>query len=147
MKTIIICASMTFYKHVNELEDKLVSMGFKVVVPKLAKQMRLTGNYDVASKKTWYKNPADFTRKAELMHAHFDAVAGGDAVLVVNDEKNGVAGYIGPNALMEMGLAFHLRKPIYVLNHIDKDLSIYEEVLGMKSVILDGDLSKIKKEV
>jgi hypothetical protein len=54
-----------------------------------------------------------------------------------------MAGYIGANGLMEMGLAFHLHKPIYVLNDVDKKLPFYEEVYGMGSVILHGDLGKI----
>jgi hypothetical protein len=70
-------------------------------------------------------------------------VSAGDAILVVNDEKHGIPGYIGSNVLMEMGLAFHLRKTIYVLYPVTKDSPIYEEVQGMDSVILDGDLSNI----
>lgn len=143
-KTIVICASAAFYRHVNEVADELRSQGFKVVVPKKAEEMRLSGNYDVDALKTWYKDEAQFGVKTELMHLHFDKVAAGDAILVVNDEKHSVEGYIGPNALMEMGLAFHLHKPIYVLNKIAKDMPVYEEVIGMNSVMLDGDLTKIK---
>jgi hypothetical protein len=105
--------------------------------------MRASGNYDVAAYKTWYDNAADFTIKAQLMRDHFDEVAKGDSILVVNDEKHGVPGYIGPNVLMEMGLAFYLKKTIYVLNAIDKDMPIYEEVLGMGSIILDRDVAEI----
>jgi nucleoside 2-deoxyribosyltransferase len=146
MVTVVICCSANFYEHANKLADELRAKGFNVVVPKTAVKMQTKGDYDVDKEKTWYRNPDDFDIKAERMHAHFDAVAAGDAILVINDEKHEVKGYIGPNTLMEMGLAFHLRKPIYVLNSIDKDMPVYEEVVGMNSVILDGDITKISLE-
>ena len=62
--------------------------------------------------------------------------------LVLNYDKNGVKNYIGGNTLMEMGLAFFLKKKIYLLNQIPK-LSYKEEVLGMRPIILGGDFSKI----
>jgi len=43
---------------------------------------------------------------------------------------------------MEMGLAFFLKKKIYLLNQIP-ELSYKEEVLGMRPIILGGDFSKI----
>lgn len=143
MKTIVLCASTVFYDHVAQVADELESLGFTVIVPIDVEGIREGKPYDASSAKTWYDNPADFHLKAELMRDHFDKIVLGDAVLVINDEKHGVAGYIGPNVLMEMGLAFHLRKPIYVLNPLTKGMPTYEEVLGMGSVILNGDLSRI----
>ncbi len=143
MKTIVLCSSAAFYRHVNELADELEKRGFHAVVPLTAERMRASGDYNVDSVKTWYGNPGDYDKKAQLMRGHFDKVAEGDAVLVVNDEKHGVPGYIGPNVLMEMGLAFYLKKPIYVLDDVVPDMPVYEEVLGMGSVILSGDLTKI----
>ncbi|HUD10309.1 MAG TPA: hypothetical protein VMR28_01405 [Candidatus Saccharimonadales bacterium] len=146
MKTITLCSSAAFYEHVNSIATELTANGFKTVVPKTARSMQTTGNYDVTAVKTWYKNSADFNKKAELMRGHFEEVAKGDAVLVVNDEKHGIKGYIGSNVLMEMGLAFYLHKPIYVLNNVDREMPVYEEVLGMNSIILDGTISKIIKK-
>lgn len=142
-KTITICSSAAFYRHVNELADKLVKLGFKAIVPLTATKMYASGNYDVNDYKTWYENVEDFSKKAQLMRGHFDEVASGDAILVVNDEKHGVPSYIGPNVLMEMGLAFYLKKSIFVLNSITNDMPLYEEVIGMGSIILDGDLAKV----
>lgn len=143
MSTIVFCSSAAFYQHVNELAANLEKRGFTTVVPKTARRMAESGDYDVTHYKTWYENANDYDKKAELMRAHFDEVAKGDAILVVNDEKHGVPGYIGPNVLMEMGLAFHLRKQIYVLHPVTTESPVYEEVHGMGSVILDGDLTKI----
>jgi nucleoside 2-deoxyribosyltransferase len=133
---ITICSSAAFYRHVNELQDKLEALGYRVIVPSVATKMRESGNYTVSDYKTWYENDQDWHKKAQLMRAHFDAVTKADAILVVNDTKHGVDGYIGPNVLMEMGLAFVQQKPIFVLNSIAHDMPIYEEVMGMGSVIL-----------
>jgi hypothetical protein len=76
--------------------------------------------------------------------SYFRGAPKGDAVLIINDEKHGVPGYIGSNVLLEMGLAFYLKKPIYILNPVQKDAANYEEVVGMRSIIVDGDLTKIK---
>jgi hypothetical protein len=134
---------VAFYEHVNQVAEALENRGWNVVVPKTAKSMQKTGNYSVELVKTWYDKPQDFTTKALLMRGHFDEVANGDAVLVVNDEKHGIQGYIGPNVLMEIGLAFYLEKPIYILNTIDKKVPVYEEVLGMNAIFLEGDLSRV----
>ena len=144
MKTIVICCSGNFYKHANEVADELIVKDFKVIVPKTADIMRKSGDYDIDKHKTWYDRPEDFTVKAGKMRKHFEEVAAGDIILVINDEKRGIKGYIGPNGLMEMGLAFYLNKPIYVLNPVGKGMPFYEEVLGMDSIILNGDLGKIK---
>ena len=143
-KKIVICASANFYKHVNEIADALRGRGFEVIVPQTAEKMRKSGNYDVAAVKTWYENPKDFTKKRQLMDRHFEEVANGDAILVVNDEKHDIPGYIGPNALMEMAVAYYLKKPIFILNKVDKHANIYEEVVGMGGVVIDGQLEELK---
>lgn len=147
MKTIVLCASAAFYEHLNQIADELGALGFKTVVPLSARQMREKDDYSVEAVKTWYKNPEDFDKKAAFIRGHFEEVAKGDLILVVNDEKNGIPGYIGSNVLLEMGLAFYLNKPIFVLNPVSKTAPNYEEVMGMGSIILDGDITKIDKQL
>lgn len=144
MKTIVLCSSASFYKHTNDIADELEKKGFKAVVPHNAQEMRKSGNYQTEVYKTWYENPDDFGKKADYMRWHFDEIEKGDAILVVNDEKHGREGYIGSNVLLEMGIAFYLQKPIYILNNIDNTLANYEEVMGMSPVILEGNLGKMK---
>ena len=143
-KTITICSSARFYEHVNKLADELEALGFKTIVPLDCRRMKKTGNYDVSAVKTWYKNPEHFHKKAFYIKDHFKEIEKADAILVVNDEKHGFKGYIGPNVIVEMGLAFYLNKPIYVLYKVDKEMPAYEEVFGLESIVIDGDLSKIK---
>jgi hypothetical protein len=75
---------------------------------------------------------------------HYEKIDWADAVLIINHEKRGVAGYVGGNTLMEIGVAFYQKKPIYILNPVSSDLSYKQEIMGMKPIFLDGDLSKIK---
>lgn len=143
-KTIVICSSAAFYKHVCELADQLEAKGFTVVIPATARKMRETNDFDVAAYKTWYENADDFTKKQAFMDAHFAEIAQGDVILVVNDKKHGVEGYIGPNVLMEMAIAYYLQKPIYVLNTVTPEVSVYEEVMGMQAVQLDGSIQNLE---
>lgn len=143
-KTIVICSSGTFYKHTNEIADELRSRGWQVVVPATAEKMKSHNDYDISKVKTWIDNSEHFKLKQELAMAHFNEVDKGDAILIVNDDKPGKPKYIGPNTTMEWGLAYYLGKPVFILNGVGKDSNYYEEVYGMSTAVLDGDLSKIK---
>jgi len=144
MKTITICSSANFYKHVVEIEDELVARGFEVIIPISARKMKAKNDFDVEKNRSWLTKPDDYHIKTAYMRGHFEEIEKADAILVVNDEKNGKAGYIGANVLMEMALAFWLKLPIYVLNPIEPDTPYVEEVIAMEAVILNGDFSKIR---
>ena len=143
-KTICICSSANFYKHANEIANELKKLGFSVKTPVTIKKMKKSGNFEAAAYRTWYKDPAAYKRKTYLMKNHFDKVAASDALLIINDKKRGISGYIGANVLMEMGLGFYLKKLIFVLNKVSQDLPVYEEVRAMNLKIIEGDLAKIK---
>jgi len=141
IKTITICCSASFYRQALEVQKELQKKGFKVKIPHTANTMGESGDFNVDHYKTWYKHPKDYAKKAKLMRQHFKKVVECDAILVLNYVKKGVQGYIGGNGLMEMALAFHLRKPIYILNPVFENSPLYEEILGMSPIFLHGDLS------
>jgi nucleoside 2-deoxyribosyltransferase len=143
-KTIVICSSASFYEHVNEIAKELKKMGFNVEVPATAGRMKKEGSYDVKRLKTWYDRPEDAGIKHDLAMGHFDKVAKGDAILIVNDDKPGKPQYIGPNTTMEWGLAYYLKKPVFLMHKLERDHNAYEEMVGMTKAVLDGDLAKIK---
>ena len=143
MKTITICSSANFYKQVIAIKTELEQLGYKVLVPQTALKMEASGDFDVTHYKTWFGDASDYDKKAALMRAHFEEVAKGDATLVVNNEKHGQQNYIGGNVLMEMAIAFHLNKPIYILNDIPHESSFLEEIIGLGSMPLGGDLQKL----
>lgn len=141
-KTITICSSVSFYKDIPPLYDQLSKMGYKVLLPDVADVMRLNKNYH--HEKTWLTNKNDYHKKTKLMDEHFKKVIQADAILVVNYDKNGMKGYIGGNVLMEMVLAYHYKKPIFILNDIDEKLPLKEEVYGLNSIFLDRNLESIR---
>ena len=159
-KTITLCSSASFLKEVIDIGNELKRLGFKVLVPDTALRMAQSNDYNIAHYKPWLARALSHSRgggnldknitplynlKAKLIRGHFKKIEKADAILVVNGKKHGVDGYIGGNTLMEMAIAFYLNKPIYVLNEIrDKKFLLYEEILGLNSIFIDGDLSKIK---
>lgn len=145
MTTITICSSASAYKQVVDIETQLKTLGFDVIIPKTARVMAESGDFDVSHYKTWFGNADDYVKKADYMRAHFQEIERGDAILVANYEKHGAANYIGPNVLMEMGIAFYFNKPIYILNDLPENSPFEEELKGFMPSILHGDLSLIQK--
>lgn len=142
-KIIAVCASVSHYKYLFPLEIDLKLLGFKVILPKTARKMKKSGDFDVDKHKAWYKDKSLYKVKTALMKSHFKEIEKSDAILVANHEKNGIKGYIGGNTLMEMTVAFLNKKPIFVLNTIDENLGIKEEIYGVNSIFLNGDLNLI----
>jgi len=138
MPIITICSSANFYKKVIDVADELQKHGFDSIVPVTATKMKESGDYDASHYRTWLQDSDDYDKKAVLMRKHFDEVAKGDAILVVNEEKNGKPNYIGGNVLMEMAIAFYLKKPIFILNDIPADSIFLEEIKGMAPTLLLG---------
>lgn len=142
-KTITICSSASFYRDVLRIEKQLKMLEFKVKIPETANRMRKSGNFNVGDHKTWFKNKNDYKKKTKLMNDHFRKVVEADAVLIVNNEKNGIKGYIGGNTLMEMTLAYFFKKKIFIWNKIASNLSFEEEVRALNPIFIDQDLSII----
>ena len=146
MKTITICSSANFYRQAVDIQAKLENSGFKVFIPVTAEKMKATGDFDASHYRTWFADANDYHKKTALMREHFDKVEKGDAVLILNFEKRGVQNYIGGNVLMEMALAFHLRKPIFILNEIPDESAYLEEIIGMHPVVLHGKIEDLIKK-
>ena len=145
--TIVLCSSASFYKHVNEIAAELTSQGFTAVVPKNALVMAQTGDYEVAHYKTWFEDDTTYHKKADYMRTHFNKIAQGDIVLVVNDKKHGQENYIGANVLMEISLGWYLHKPIYCLNDLPTNSPFEEELKGMSVKPLHGTLANFYEDV
>ncbi|HSW37772.1 MAG TPA: hypothetical protein VLG37_05410 [Candidatus Saccharimonadales bacterium] len=145
--TITICSSANFYKQAIELKEQLESLGYKVIVPATALRMEAADDYDVGHYKTWFGDAGDYHKKTALMSGHFDEVAKGDAILVLNHEKHGKPNYIGGNVLMEMALAFYLNKPIFILNDMPSESAFLEEIIGMNPIPLRGKAADIVKRL
>ncbi len=142
-KIITICSSVSFYKEALSVSEELEKLGFKVLVPTTALRMRESGDYDADEHKVWFRKPKEYTKKKEFMIEHFDFVIKGDAILVLNLKKKDIKGYIGGNVLMEMAIAFHYKKPIFIYDAISEELIFKEEIYGMLPIFIQKDLAKI----
>lgn len=145
---ITICGSIAFYDEMLSVKKQLEEMACEVKLPPSEVKDK-EGNMIPA--KDYYKirkTAGDneqwvWDRKEEAVRWHFDKIVWSDAILVTNYDKNNVKGYVGGNTLMEIGLAFFLKKKIYLLNQIP-ELSYKEELLGVKPTVIYGNLNKIK---
>jgi len=146
---------MVFYKGMQDCEATLKGMGHEVLIPLLDKELpaELGGGRtlrfgDYIEQNGGVENfPPDHAIwgfKESAINDHYKKVEWSDAILVVNHEKRNIPGYVGGNTLMEMALAFYLKKPIYLLNPVSSELSHTQEIFGMKPILLSGDLNRIQ---
>ena len=138
---IFICGSMHFAKEMLEAQKKLKEFGHIVEVPCdtrlfIDKPDMTTDNHEEDSK---HCIDNDIIRKS------FNSIAENDAILVLNYPKDGVNGYVGASGLMEIGLAYFLKKKIFLLYSPPpvKETKYSHEIFIMQPVILNGDLSLI----
>lgn len=129
---IVICGSICFYDDFVDLRDSLTSMWHYVILPESEKWTIIPSIWD----------DNFFDRKNNLMIWHFYFINNSDALLAANYEKKWILWYIWANTLIEMWVAMYLNKKIYILNDPSQNNSI-DEILWMKAVVLNGDLSKI----
>ena len=115
-------------------------------------------NFGLASNRVWkgkdgsqqkqaeFHNVVMYGRLAEITKQYLQkgamAMIEGRIQTRTWEGKDGKKNYIGGNTLMEMGLAFFLKKKIFLLNQIP-ELSYKEEILGVKPILINGDLNKI----
>lgn len=140
---ITICGSLAHYKEMLDAREFLMSRGIEVEFPHSAQKI-LDGETTLEEIQT---SKEDFSTNANevkfgLITKHMNKIIDSDAILVINEEKKGIANYVGGNTLMEMAFAIAFEKKIYLLNGLP-ELSYTDEIAGSLPVILDGDLDRI----
>ena len=105
-------------------EKKLVAAGYEVDIPNLNDERTYTDDV--------IKNAV---LKRGLMDKHFRKIDDSDAILVVNEEKNGVPHYIGGNTLIEIAYAYAQGLEIFLLNPIP-EVSYSDEIQGMHPIVI-----------
>jgi len=144
---ITICGSIAFIDEMQATKNELEGLGHEVKVPP---SEIVDENGKVMSAKKYYAlrkatNTTDgwvWDRKEQAMRNHFEKVVWADSILVLNHDKDNILNYIGANTLLEMELAFHHRKKIFLFKPIP-EISYKEEILGMRPVVISEDLSLI----
>ncbi len=130
---IAICSSMAFAKEMIAARDELKGMGHEVVIQDDVEE-HASGAIKVEDK--WRKLQID------PFKTYYEEIKNSDAILVINITKKGVENYIGGNTLIEMAFAYVLDKKIFLLNPVP-EMSYADEIVAMRPVVLEGDLSKI----
>ena len=148
---ITICGSMAFYKEMESIKDQLSKLDHEAKTPELALEVpQKFGGGKKAYFSRYIKENGVIDAfpighkiwdlKGGEIQDHYENIDWADAVLIINHEKQGIEGYVGGNTLIEIGVAFYLKKKIYILNNVSSNLSYKQEIMGMKPVILNGDL-------
>jgi len=146
---ITICSSVDFTPKIIEVKEILEKMGHQVNIPYFTQKI-IDGEMSFAEfLETKEKNGDILLREAaaiDFIKRYWGFIKDSDAILVLNSTKKGIDNYIGGNTLMEMGFAYGHGKKIFLFNSIpEKSERIHylDEILDMKPVVLEGDLSKI----
>jgi nucleoside 2-deoxyribosyltransferase len=134
---IIVCGSMSASKEMVAVEEQLQARGYEAILPEFTHDYAAMATIDQA-----HTESARNKVQHNLIRLHFDKIKVGDAILVVNVERHNIAGYIGGNTFLEMGFAFVLDKPIYLLYQIP-EASYRDEIEAMRPIMLSGDINKI----
>ena len=134
MKRICLCGSMSVLSRMLEIKSTLESNGMAVETPSLDEPK----DYSVLSEVE--RAPI----KTEMILRHLERIKKSEAILVVNETAKGVENYIGANSFLEMGIAFALEKPIFLLNSVPQQLN-RDELLGLNPTELKGDLDSLYK--
>lgn len=151
---ITICGSIAFYTEMEKLKEALTAIGHEVRIPFLSNEAPKEmggGNKIYFGKYVEDNGGTDafpigheiWDLKGKAIRDHYEKIEWSEAILVANYEKHGVSGYIGGNTLIEIGVSFYLKKPIYILNPISAELSYKQEIYGMKPILLKGNINLI----
>jgi hypothetical protein len=141
---ITICASLDFSHEIGQIAEQLKSLGHEVLLPATAEEI-IEGGITLEEIKAAKESGkiVDRAIKNNAIKGHYKKILIADAVLILNYDKKGVAGYIGGNTFLEVGFAYVNDKPIYVWQDLPQ-ISYRDELDAMQPIIINKDLSKIK---
>ncbi len=134
-----ICGSMHFSKEMFQAKEVLESLGHEIILPSDINECLEDPNLNM---------DLDYCIKTNIDKEQFDQIVESDGIVVLNYEKNNIKGYVGGATLMEIALARHFNKKIFLLFDPpkEKDLRYALEIKLTQPIILKGDLNKINHE-
>ena len=94
VRNIVLCGSMKVKEKIIEVAKELEKMGYNVLLPVECMQG---------------------LEKVIASRAHFDRISNpeNDTILIVNETKNGIENYIGPNSFAEIAFGFYFNKRVF----------------------------------
>ena len=111
---------------VLQLGEDIRNMGYEVIVPK---------EFLVEMGK----------KEASMLHFGEIAKPETDAILVVNEDKEDIQNYVGPNSFAEVALAFYFGKKVFLKNDIYEPYR--DELEGWEVIPLKGNLEELFKQI
>ena len=123
MNNIVLCGSMKVKDKIVEYSKKLEEIGYNVLLPIECMQ----GLDKIIASRAHLERVIDSKNKI---------------ILIINEPKNSIDNYIGPNTFAEIAFGFYYKKKIYLLNDIYEPFK--DELLGWGVIPLKGDITKIK---
>jgi hypothetical protein len=134
---IMICSSKHLYHLIPPVKVSLEQQGHEVTLPNCYDDPML----EERIKSEQPHNHAEFKRR--MFAEQEQKIRSVDALLVMNYEKYGQQNYIGGSTFLEMFKAWELGKRIYLMNPVPEGM-LYDEIVGMLPVVIDGDVSRIQ---
>lgn len=129
---------MQFTEEMCKVRDQLKTLGHNAYLTNLHKPF--IGKTD--EEKEIIKLNQKYNQDA--IREFWDLMQGGDAVLAYNVTKKGIENYIGGNTFLEIGFAHVLNQKIFLYNSIPENPLYTTEIIAMKPIIINKDLSRIK---
>ena len=133
-----IIGSMHFTEKMLEARDALRVMGHNAFCTSLAEP------YVGLDEDAKQHRKIEDQLERDAIREFWRLMQGGDAVLVMNLERNGIPNYIGGNTFLEIGFAHVLNQKIFFWNPIPEIPLIRPELEAMRPVVINGDLTMIR---
>lgn len=129
---ITLCSSAKFFEMLWGIKKSIEEIGYEVLLPSMI---------------DFHYLQEDSLAKIQhgLINDHFQKIDQSCAIYVANYCKNEIAGYIGGNSLLEMGLAFYRKIPILLLNEIPQHISYREELLALQPIVVGEDWGRLDR--
>lgn len=122
LKKLLIHASLDFADEMINARNYVINNfeHLKIILPELTRyqHIRDVDGDDITFTKIKNRLTIENMRNVELC----------DALLILNYSHRNIENYVGGNSFIEMCIAFYLKKPIYLLNDIPKNMPYTEEI-------------------
>ncbi len=141
---ITICGSLNFSNNLIKISNELKKLGHDTDLPFYTMKI-LNGEMTEDNIRKEKENGDEKLREranVDLIKRYYKKINNSDTILVCNYDKNKIKNYIGGNTFLEMGFAYVLDKPIYLLNNTPEML-YKDEIIAMNPIIIYGNLNKI----
>ncbi|MFH1405555.1 MAG: hypothetical protein ABIH21_05740 [Patescibacteria group bacterium] len=141
---IVIVASLDFIPEIKHTSNQLQKMGHDVIIPMTAKKV-ISGEatFDQIMEEKQTGEIAQRAIRQNVVNYYYKEIQNSDAILILNFDKKGVAGYVGGGALMEMAFAFVLKKKIFLYNPIP-NMDYTAEIESMQPIVIHTDLALVQ---